>query len=197
MKENNFVPKEEFSVIIGSNAKVGSFNKILDSNIKSCTKVDSSLLLNCDIGNNSEVLKSVVKNSTVGNNSQIGVFAHLRPDSKILNNVKIGNFVETKNATIGNNTKASHLTYIGDATLGENINVGCGTIFCNYNGKIKLKTIVKNNVFIGSNANLVAPLIIEENSFIAAGSTITFDVPSNTLAIARSRQINKENYYKG
>ncbi len=197
MKENNFVPKEEFSVIIGSNAKVGSFNKILDSNIKSCTKVDSSLLLNCDIGNNSEVLKSVVKNSTVGNNSQIGVFAHLRPDSKILNNVKIGNFVETKNATIGNNTKASHLTYIGDATLGENINVGCGTIFCNYNGKIKQKTIVKNNVFIGSNANLVAPLIIEENSFIAAGSTITFDVPSNTLAIARSRQINKENYYKG
>ena len=197
MKEDNFVPKEEFSVIIGSNAKVGSFNKILDSNIKSCTKVDSSLLLNCDIGNNSEVLKSVVKNSTVGNNSQIGVFAHLRPDSKILNNVKIGNFVETKNATIGNNTKASHLTYIGDATLGENINVGCGTIFCNYNGKIKQKTIVKNNVFIGSNANLVAPLIIEENSFIAAGSTITFDVPSNTLAIARSRQINKENYYKG
>ena len=197
MKENNFVPKEEFSVIIGSNAKVGSFNKILDSNIKSCTKVDSSLLLHCDIGNNSEVLKSVVKNSTVGNNSQIGVFAHLRPDSKILNNVKIGNFVETKNATIGNNTKASHLTYIGDATLGENINVGCGTIFCNYNGKIKQKTIVKNNVFIGSNANLVAPLIIEENSFIAAGSTITFDVPSNTLAIARSRQINKENYYKG
>ena len=197
MKEHNFVPKEEFSVIIGSNAKVGSFNKILDSNIKSCTKVDSSLLLNCDIGNNSEVLKSVVKNSTVGNNSQIGVFAHLRPDSKILNNVKIGNFVETKNATIGNNTKASHLTYIGDATLGENINVGCGTIFCNYNGKIKQKTIVKNNVFIGSNANLVAPLIIEENSFIAAGSTITFDVPSNTLAIARSRQINKENYYKG
>ena len=197
MKENNFVPKEEFSVIIGSNAKLGSFNKILDSNIKSCTKVDSSLLLNCDIGNNSEVLKSVVKNSTVGNNSQIGVFAHLRPDSKILNNVKIGNFVETKNATIGNNTKASHLTYIGDATLGENINVGCGTIFCNYNGKIKQKTIVKNNVFIGSNANLVAPLIIEENSFIAAGSTITFDVPSNTLAIARSRQINKENYYKG
>ena len=197
MKENNFVLKEEFSVIIGSNAKVGSFNKILDSNIKSCTKVDSSLLLNCDIGNNSEVLKSVVKNSTVGNNSQIGVFAHLRPDSKILNNVKIGNFVETKNATIGNNTKASHLTYIGDATLGEHINVGCGTIFCNYNGKIKQKTIVKNNVFIGSNANLVAPLIIEENSFIAAGSTITFDVPSNTLAIARSRQINKENYYKG
>ncbi len=197
MNENNFVPKEEFSVIIGSNAKVGSFNKILDSNIKSCAKVDSSLLLNCDIGNNSEVLKSVVKNSTVGNNSQIGVFAHLRPDSKILNNVKIGNFVETKNATIGNNTKASHLTYIGDATLGENINVGCGTIFCNYNGKIKQKTIVKNNVFIGSNANLVAPLIIEENSFIAAGSTITFDVPSNTLAIARSRQINKENYYKG
>lgn len=195
MKTNNVVPKDKFNVIIGNSAKIGSFNKITSSSLSNGCNVVGSTILNSEINSGASINKSVVTNSSVGTNSQIGVYAHLRPNSKILNNVKIGNFVETKNAIIGNNTKASHLTYIGDATLGENINVGCGTIFCNYNGKIKQHTRVLDNVFIGSNVNLVAPLVIGENSLIAAGSTITVDVPSNSLAIARARQTNKENYF--
>lgn len=197
MKSNNIVPKDEFNVIIGGNVKIGCFNKIEKSKVLNNAYVNGSEVFNSQIEYGASVNKSVVTNSSIGKNSSIGVYAHLRPNSKILENVKIGNFVETKNATIGNNTKASHLTYIGDATLGENINVGCGTIFCNYNGKIKQHTVVGDNAFVGSNVNLVAPLSIGKNSFIAAGSTITVDVPENALAIAREKQTNKENYYRG
>lgn len=197
MKLNNIVPKDEFNVIIGGNVKIGCFNKIEKSKVLNNAYVNGSEVFNSQIEYGASVNKSVVTNSSIGKNSSIGVYAHLRPNSKILENVKIGNFVETKNATIGNNTKASHLTYIGDATLGESINVGCGTIFCNYNGKIKQHTVVGDNVFVGSNVNLVAPLSIGKNSFIAAGSTITVDVPENALAIAREKQTNKENYYRG
>ena len=132
----------------------------------------------------------------VGNGVSIGVYSHLRPDSTIMDNARIGNFVETKQSTIGNNSKVAHLTYVGDAIVGNNVNVGCGTVFCNYNGVKKQKTIVGDNVFIGSNSNLVAPLNISDNSFIAAGSTITLDVPQYSLAIARARQVNKEDYLK-
>ena len=137
-----------------------------------------------------------MRGTIVGNNAKIGVFSRLRENSIIGNNVKIGNFVETKNATISTNSKIPHLSYVGDAKIGKNVNVGCGTVFCNYNGKIKQQTIVGDNVFVGSNSNLIAPVTIESNSFIAAGSTITNLVPANALAIARSRQINKLNYIK-
>ena len=123
------------------------------------------------------------------------MFSHLREGSVIADGVRIGNFVETKNANIGTGTKVAHLTYVGDATIGKNVNVGCGTVFCNYNGKIKQQTYVGNNVFIGSNVNLVAPLVVEDNAFIAAGSTITNNVPNSALAIARARQTNKPNYF--
>ena len=108
--------------------------------------------------------------------------------------MRIGDFVEIKNAKIGDETKISHLTYVGDGDVGRNVNLGCGVVFVNYDGKKKHRTIVEDNAFVGCNTNLVAPVRVERDSFIAAGSTITDDVPQNALAIARARQINKENW---
>lgn len=142
------------------------------------------------------VKSSNIEESHVLAGSDIGPYAHLRPASTVGPNVHIGNFVEVKKATIHQGTKVGHLTYVGDATLGENINVGCGTVFVNYDGKNKHHTNVGDNVFIGCNANLVAPLEIAKNSFIAAGSTITNDVPEDALAIARAHQENKLAYAK-
>lgn len=155
-----------------------------------------SEISNSQIADNVQIISSNIENSTVAEAATIGPYSHLRPNSVIGEEVHIGNFVEVKNATVGKGTKAGHLTYIGDAELGENINIGCGTIFVNYDGKNKFKTVVGDNVFIGSNANLVAPLTIEKNTAIAAGSTITKDVPADSLAIARSRQENKVGYLK-
>ena len=146
------------------------------------------------IGCGCTVQSSVILESNVGNDTSIGPFAYIRPDSNIGSNVKIGDFVEIKKSTIGDNTKVSHLTYIGDAEIGSECNFGCGTITVNYDGKKKYKTIVGDNVFIGCNTNLVAPVQVKNNSYIAAGSTITEEVPEGALAIARARQINKEGW---
>jgi len=124
----------------------------------------------------------------VADGSVIGPFAHLREGTKIGENCRIGNFVEIKNSTIGDNTKIAHLSYVGDAVVGKNCNIGCGVVFCNYDGKDKHKFVVGDNVFIGSNVNLVAPIKLANNSFIAAGSTLTKDVPTETVAIARVRE---------
>jgi bifunctional UDP-N-acetylglucosamine pyrophosphorylase/glucosamine-1-phosphate N-acetyltransferase len=110
--------------------------------------------------------------------------------------VKIGNFVEVKKSTIGDESKVSHLSYIGDAEVGKNVNIGCGSITVNYDGKNKYKTIIEDNVFVGCNSNLVAPVTLRSGSFIAAGSTITKEVPQDSLAIARARQENKIDYAK-
>ncbi len=135
-------------------------------------------------------------NVEIGENCEIGPNAYIRENCKISNNVKIGSFVELKNAIIGENTKVPHLSYMGDCEIGANVNIGCGSITCNYDGFQKSKTIIKDNCFIGSNSNFIAPVTIEENSFIAAGSTITEDVPKQSLAIARQRQTNKEGWNK-
>lgn len=132
----------------------------------------------------------------MANDSNIGPYSHLRPNSTIGERVHLGNFVEVKNAVIDEDSKVGHLTYVGDADLGKNINVGCGTIFVNYDGKNKHRATVGDNVFIGCNANLVAPVSVEKNTYIAAGSTITSDVPEGSLAIARARQENKADYFK-
>ncbi len=141
-----------------------------------------------------KVFSSTVTDSLVGKNTNVGPYAYLRPKSNIGENVKIGDFVEVKNASIGNNSKVSHLSYVGDGDIGANVNVGCGVVFVNYNGKTKSRTVVGDNAFIGCNTNLVSPLVIGEGSYIAAGSTITEDVPSKSLAVARSRQVNKEGW---
>ncbi|MER3119566.1 DapH/DapD/GlmU-related protein, partial [Bacillus subtilis] len=123
-----------------------------------------------------------------------GPFAHIRPDSKIGNEVRIGNFVEVKKSEFGDRSKASHLSYIGDAEIGTDVNLGCGSITVNYDGKHKFKTKIENGAFIGCNSNLVAPVTIGEGAYVAAGSTITDDVPGRALSIARARQVNKEDY---
>jgi bifunctional UDP-N-acetylglucosamine pyrophosphorylase/glucosamine-1-phosphate N-acetyltransferase len=146
------------------------------------------------IQNNTVIRQSVVHNSTIGNSVNIGPFAHIRPQSELCNDVKIGNFVEVKKSRIDNGSKASHLSYIGDAEVGENVNLGCGSITVNYDGENKHLTKIEDGVFVGCNSNLIAPVHIKKYSYIAAGSTVTNDVPENTLAIARARQVNKENY---
>lgn len=160
-----------------------------DCHIGPNTEIDSSL-----IGEQTVIRQSVVENSSVGSKVNVGPFAHIRPASSILDEAKIGNFVEVKKSIFGKGSKASHLSYIGDAEVGSNVNIGCGSITVNYDGKNKFLTKIEDNVFIGCNSNLVAPVTIEKGSYVAAGSTITKDVPGEALAIARARQVNKENY---
>ncbi|KAE9636198.1 MAG: bifunctional UDP-N-acetylglucosamine pyrophosphorylase / glucosamine-phosphate N-acetyltransferase [Epulopiscium sp.] len=149
---------------------------------------------NAKIGNDVSIESSVILESEIGSNTTVGPFAYIRPNSKIGSHIKIGDFVEVKNSTIGNNTKVSHLTYIGDADVGENVNFGCGTVVVNYDGHKKHRTVIEDEAFIGCNTNLVSPVTIHKEAFIAAGSTITENVPARALGIARARQVNKENW---
>lgn len=154
----------------------------------------NSEINNSVIGEASIIKQSVIFDSKVGKQVNIGPFAHIRPETNIGNDVKIGNFVELKKSSLGNDTKVSHLTYLGDADIGENVNVGCGSITVNYDGVNKNTTTIESNAFIGCNSNLIAPVTIKEGAYIAAGSTINKDVPKESLAIARARQENKEGY---
>lgn len=168
---------------------------------------DTQIGQNCIIGPNSQIFDSkifddvnisysIVLNSTVKNKTKVGPFAYIRPNCIVDENVKVGDFVELKNSNIGSGTKISHLTYVGDSDVGQNINFGCGTVTVNYDGKQKFRTTIEDGAFIGCNTNLIAPVNIGKNSYIAAGSTITQNVPENSLAIARQRQINKNGWKK-
>ncbi|MSM39887.1 MAG: bifunctional UDP-N-acetylglucosamine diphosphorylase/glucosamine-1-phosphate N-acetyltransferase GlmU [Geobacter sp.] len=134
---------------------------------------------------------SVMTGSTVGEETAVGPMAHLRPETALGAHVKIGNFVETKKIDMGDGSKSSHLTYLGDATIGRDVNIGCGTITCNYDGVKKHRTVIEDGVFVGSDVQLVAPVTVGRNSLIAAGTTVTHDIPPDSLAIARSPQVNK------
>lgn len=164
---------------IGSHCMIGANSEIVDSQISS------------DV----VITQSVIEESTVQSKTSIGPYAHLRPNSHLGREVHIGNFVEVKNSTIGDGTKSGHLTYIGDSDLGKNINVGCGTIFVNYDGKYKHRSTVGDDVFIGCNANIVSPVHIDDKAFIAAGTTVTQDVPTESLALSRVKQTNIPNYW--
>jgi len=157
---------------------------------------NNSRIENSTIGQGVNIQNSTIVNSSVGDYSSVGPYAYLRPNSHIGKHVKIGDFVEIKNSTIGDHSKASHLAYIGDAEIGKNVNIGCGVVFVNYDGKDKHKTIIKDNGFVGSNSNLIAPLVVEESGYIASGSTITKTVPEGSLAVSRSRQENKDGWVK-
>tara|TARA_B100000123_G_scaffold62479_1_gene43755 strand:- start:452 stop:1066 length:615 start_codon:yes stop_codon:yes gene_type:complete len=147
------------------------------------------------IENNVKILAfSHLEGTTVGASSIIGPFARLRPGTKIENNSKVGNFVEIKKSTLKKHSKVNHLSYIGDSIIGKSTNVGAGTITCNYDGINKNKTIIEDNVFIGSNSSLVAPLKIKKNAIIGAGSVITKNVNKNSLALTRTDQVEKKNY---
>lgn len=162
-----------------------------------CTIGPNSHIISSKISNNTTVENSKVVDSTICDNCNIGPFAHIRPNNLIGNNSKVGAYVELKNSTFGEGTKASHLLYVGDSEIGNNVEFGCGvmTVNCDINFN-KHKTIIEDNAFIGCNSALIAPIKIEENAIIAAGSTITNNVSKNSLAIARQKQINKENYNK-
>lgn len=144
----------------------------------------------------STVLFSIITNSKIGKNTNVGPFSHIRMNTVIGDNDRIGNFVEIKNSSIDNNTCASHLTYIGDTECGSSVNFGCGTVTVNFDGHNKHKTVIGDNVFIGCNSNLVAPLSVASNTFIAAGSTIVDSLEEYDFAIARSKQITKPDYAK-
>lgn len=163
-------------------------NTIIADNV---TLRENTTIENSKVGEYTCIQSSTIFDSEIGKNVTMGPFAYLRPNSKVGNNCRVGDFIEIKNSSLDDGTKASHFAYIGDAQVGKKVNISCGVVFANYDGVNKFKTIVEDNVFIGSNANLVAPVKIGEGSFIAAGSTITDDVPPNTLAIARERQVNK------
>ncbi len=150
---------------------------------------------NCAIGENVLVRQScILTDSTVEAGAKIGPFAHLRPGSKIGEDAHVGNFVETKKARLGKGAKANHLTYLGDAEVGEGSNIGAGVITCNYDGVHKHKTTIGEGVFVGSDATLVAPVTIADGAYIGAGSCITKDVPAGALALGRARQETKEGW---
>ncbi|KKB35292.1 bifunctional UDP-N-acetylglucosamine diphosphorylase/glucosamine-1-phosphate N-acetyltransferase GlmU [Bacillus thermotolerans] len=159
-----------------------------------CEIGPNSEIDNCQIGDETVVRHSVAADSEVGSRVAIGPFAHIRPASAIGDEAKIGNFVEVKKTTFGKGSKASHLSYIGDAEVGSGVNLGCGSITVNYDGKNKALTKIEDDAFIGCNSNLIAPVTIGKGAYVAAGSTITDDVPGNALSVARARQVNKENY---
>jgi bifunctional UDP-N-acetylglucosamine pyrophosphorylase/glucosamine-1-phosphate N-acetyltransferase len=144
------------------------------------------------IGNGVVILNHcLVTSATVGDDVRIGPFAHLRPDSQVRERAHIGNFVELKKTTLGRGSKANHLAYLGDATIGDNVNVGAGTITCNYDGVKKYPTVIEDGAFIGSDTQLIAPVTVGSGAYVAAGSSITEDVPPGALAVARGKQVNK------
>ncbi len=156
----------------------------------------NSYLENAVVGRNTHILQSTISNSKVGNDTTVGPYAHLRNNACLGNEVRIGNFVEVKNSYIFDNAKSAHLAYLGDAEVMTGSNIGAGVITANYDGVNKSKTIIEENVFVGSNSVLIAPIKVEKNSTIAAGSIITDNVPKESLAIARSRQNTKKDYFK-
>ncbi len=166
------------STVIGKNVLIGT----------------NSVISNSKIDDGADVLCSVILSSQVGGGTHVGPFAYMRPDSKVGKNVKVGDFVELKNVVVEDGTKISHLTYLGDCDVGQGVNFGCGCIAVNYDGAKKYRTVVEDNAFIGCNTNLISPVRVGKNAYIAAGSTITDEVPDNSLAIARSRQVNKINW---
>ena len=182
------------NVIIHQNVEIIGKSKIGDDvEIFSNTLIEDSV-----IGNGSKIRFSVIEKSEVGENNVIGPFSHLRPNVKTDKNVKIGNYVELKNAQVGEDSKISHLAYVGDATIGKRCNVGCGVIFANYNGKIKQHTNVGDDVFIGCNSNLIAPVTIGNGVYICAGTTVTKDIEEKAFVIGRSKEEikrNRENPY--
>lgn len=200
--ENGVTIIDPNSTYIGIDVEIGQDTIIYPGNVlegntvigKGCILYPNSRINNSIIGEGVDIQSSVILESEIGNNTTVGPFAYIRPESIIGNNVRIGDFVEIKKSTIGNNTKVSHLTYVGDAEVGEGCNFGCGTVTVNYDGKNKNKTIIGNNSFIGCNTNLISPITVEDNTYIAAGSTITNNVKSGELAVARAKQRNIEGW---
>ena len=175
-------------------------NVILEGDVEFGNNVEvgaNTIICNTKIGDNTKILPfSHIDSAKIGSDCSIGPYARLREGSVIEDSAKVGNFVETKKTKIGRSSKANHFTYLGDADIGDDVNIGAGTITCNYDGKDKHKTEVGDGSFIGTNSSLVAPINIGKNAYVGAGSTITKDVPDNALGVGRGKQKNKENWVK-
>ena len=178
------------TVIIGNNVTIYENNRIEGNTVigDGVTIFPNNRIIDSSIGENSVIDNSYLEKATVGRECKIGPFSRLRPDAVISDNACIGNFVEVKNSIVGKKTKASHLAYIGDAEIGENCNIGCGAIFVNYNGRKKQRSKIGNNCFIGSNCNIIAPVKIENDTYVCAGTTVTEDIESGAFVIGRVRQ---------
>ena len=201
-KDNGVIFIDERAVWIDDTVKIGK-GTVIEPNVylKGDTVIGENAIIgfcteivNSKIGDNVDIKHSVITDSEIGEGTTVGPFAYVRPNCKVGKKVKIGDFVEIKNSNIDDGTKLAHLTYVGDADVGKNINFGCGTVVVNYDGKNKHRTVIEDNAFIGCNTNLVSPVKVGKNAFTAAGSTITEDVPENSLAIARNRQTVKEEW---
>ncbi|QDH21293.1 bifunctional UDP-N-acetylglucosamine diphosphorylase/glucosamine-1-phosphate N-acetyltransferase GlmU [Saccharibacillus brassicae] len=190
------------STYIGADVTIGSDTVLHPGTVltgstrigEDCTIGPNAEIVNAEIGDDATVSHSVVRDSTVGAHVSVGPFAHLRPGSALADGVKVGNFVEVKNAEIGQDSKVSHLSYVGDAKVGSRVNIGCGAITVNYDGFNKSLTEIEDDAFVGSNVNLIAPVHVGKGAYVVAGSTITKEVPAGDLAIGRARQENKPGY---
>lgn len=183
-----------FTARLAAGARVYGGARVLgNSRIGENAEVCGGELIDSIVGARSKVRQSVLLNAAVGDNCTVGPYAYLRPGTVVGDGCRIGDFVELKNARVGNGCKISHLSYVGDATLGEKVNVGCGVVFANYDGRKKSRIEVGNRCFLGSNCNLVAPLRLGDGAFVAAGSTLTKDLQEDDLCIARAREVIKPN----
>ena len=200
--ENNIEFIDINRVTIGDEVEIGE-GSVIYPNVtllgktkigKNCKILPNCFFENATIDDEVSIDSSKIIDSEVKKGSSVGPFAHLRMHTVVYENCRIGNFVEFKNCKFGKNSSCAHLTYLGDCEVGERVNIGCGVVTCNYDGKVKSKTIIGNHVFVGSNVNLIAPVKIGDNVLLAAGSTITKDVETGDMGIARSRQVNKEDY---
>lgn len=190
-KKNTYI---ENSVEIGNDTTIYP-NVMLEGNTKigkNCVIHMGCYLKNVEVKDNTIIYSSHIEDSKIGANCKIGPYAHIRPNTIIEDYIKVGSFVEIKNSHIDCQTKIPHLSYIGDSIIGKDVNIGCGVITANYDGKEKHQTVIEDGAFIGCNTNLVAPIKIEQGAFIGAGSTITKDVPADTLAIARAKTVMKK-----
>ena len=199
---NGVTMRNPESVFIEDGVEIGNDTEICQNvTIKSGTKIGSdcvigsgSMLDRAVIHDGVDVLSSVILESEVDEGTHVGPFAYIRPNCHVGKEVKVGDFVELKNSNIDDGTKISHLTYIGDSDVGKRVNFGCGTVTCNYDGKKKYRTTIGDDCFVGCNTNFVSPINVGDGVYIAAGSTITEDIPENSLSIARARQVNKEGW---
>ena len=191
--DNVYIDEE---VRIGEGTVIGPCVRLEGSTVigKNCKIEQNSRIANATIGDDVSIDNSVILDSSVGSNTRVGPFAYIRPGSTIGEACKVGDFVEVKNASMGNGSKSAHLTYIGDADIGENVNLGCGVVFVNYDGKNKHRSTVGDGCFIGCNVNLVSPVDVGDGAYIAAGSTVTKDIPKDALSVGRARQKNIENW---
>lgn len=180
------------SVEIGEGTLIGPCVTLEGKTVigKNCRIYQNTRIKDSVIDDGVEITSSVVLESSIGEKTKVGPFAYLRPNSRIGKECKVGDFVEVKNSTFGDGTKASHLTYIGDSDVGNNVNMGCGVVFVNYDGTNKYRCTVGDGAFIGCNSNLISPVTVESGAYVAAGSTVTDNVPEDALCIARARQTN-------